>query len=216
VIKSKVGDRIDGWLHTALPFLFTRRVDPDLLTVIGTLVSVGAAACLARGAFVAGGLLILAGGFFDLVDGVVARHHGISTRFGAFLDSTLDRVVDMALLLGLVLFYAGAGENGHVLLAGYAMAATVLVSYAQAKAEQVVPDFKVGIFERGERIVVLAVGVLSGWVVPALWIIAIGSTVTVAQRFAKAHREMSRIDAAGSDAAGSDAGERAALEEPTS
>jgi phosphatidylglycerophosphate synthase len=195
VIKAKVGDRIDGWLKAALPFLFARRVDPNLLTVLGALISVGAAACLAHGAFLAGGLLILAGGFFDLIDGVVARHHGISTRFGAFLDSTLDRVVDMALLLGLALFFARTGDTGSVLLAGYALTATVLVSYAQAKAEQVVPDFKVGLFERGERIVVLAAGALSGWVVPALWIVAVGSTVTVAQRFARAHREMSLMDA---------------------
>jgi phosphatidylglycerophosphate synthase len=206
VIKAKVGDRIDGWLHTALPFLFTRRVDPNLLTVLGALISIAAALCLALGAFVAGGLLILAGGFFDLIDGVVARHHGISTRFGAFLDSTLDRVVDMALLLGLAVFYARGGDTGTMLLAGYAMAVSVLVSYAQAKAEQVVPNFKVGIFERGERIVVLAAGALSGWVVPALWIVAVGSTVTVAQRFARAYREMSLIDA----------GERRAAEESTS
>ena len=206
MIKAKVGDRIDGWLHAALPFLFTRRVDPNLLTVLGALISVGAALCLARGAFLAGGLLILAGGFFDLIDGVVARHHGISTRFGAFLDSTLDRVVDMALLLGLAVYYARGGDSGTMLLAGYAMAASVLVSYAQAKAEQVVPNFKVGVFERGERIVVLAAGALSGWMVPALWIVAVGSTVTVVQRFVRAHREMSLIDA----------GERAAVEESTS
>ncbi|MGI9592855.1 MAG: CDP-alcohol phosphatidyltransferase family protein [Myxococcota bacterium] len=195
MIKAKVGDRIDGWLHAALPFLFRHRVNPNLLTVLGALISLAAASCLAFGEFLAGGLLILAGGFFDLIDGVVARHHGISTRFGAFLDSTLDRVVDMALLLGLALFFARTGQSGHVLLAGYAMAVSVLVSYAQAKAEQVVPDFKVGLFERGERIAVLAAGALSGWVVPALWIVALGSTITVAQRFAKAYREMSLIDA---------------------
>ena len=195
MIKSKVGDRIDGWLHAALPFLFRHRVAPNLLTVLGALISLAAAVCLGFGEFLAGGLLILAGGFFDLIDGVVARHHGISTRFGAFLDSTLDRVTDMALLLGLALFFARAGQSGLVLLAGYAMAVSVLVSYAQAKAEQVVPDFKVGLFERGERIAVLAAGALSGWVVPALWIVALGSTVTVAQRFAKAYREMSLIDA---------------------
>ncbi len=206
MIKAKVGDRIDGWLHAALPILFARRLDPNLLTVLGTLISVAAALCLAFGAFLAGGLLILAGGFFDLIDGVVARHHGISTRFGAFLDSTLDRVVDMALPLGLALFYARAGESGYVLLAGYAMAVSVLVSYTQAKAEQVVPDFHVGLFERGERIGVLAAGALSGWVVPALWIVAVGSTVTVAQRVVGAYREMSLIDA----------GERRAAEESTS
>ena len=143
----------------------------------------------------AGGVVMLCGGVFDLLDGVVARYHGISTRFGAFLDSTLDRVVDMALLLGLCAYYATHGEPAQVLLCGYVMAVSFLVSYTQARAELVVPGFRVGVFERGERIVILALGALSGYVAPALWIVGIGSTVTVIQRFSAAHREMSRADA---------------------
>lgn len=195
VIKAKVGDRIDGWLHQWLPFLFARPVDPNLLTVAGAGISLIAAYQLQAGAFVVGGLLILAGGAFDLIDGVVARHHGIATSFGAFLDSTLDRVVDMALLLGLCVYFAREGDVGLVFLSGYAMAVSVLVSYAQAKAEQVIPNFRVGLFERGERIVVLAAGAVFGFIVPALWIVAVGSSVTVAQRFARAYREMTLIDA---------------------
>ena len=75
MIKEKLGDRLDGWIHTALPFLFSRPIDPNLLTVVGALVSLLAAAAFAAGWFVIGGVGILAGGFFDLVDGVVARHH---------------------------------------------------------------------------------------------------------------------------------------------
>ncbi|MBW2267584.1 MAG: CDP-alcohol phosphatidyltransferase family protein [Deltaproteobacteria bacterium] len=195
MIKAKVGDRIDGWLKRGLPFLFVRRVNPNTLTVTGACVSLVAAYQLSAGAFVAGGLLILVGGAFDLIDGVVARHHGSATSFGAFLDSTLDRVVDMALLLGITLYFARQGDVGLVLLTGYALAVSVLVSYAQAKAEQVVPGFKVGLFERGERIVVLAAGSLFGLLVPALWLVALGSSVTVVQRFARAYREMTLIDA---------------------
>jgi phosphatidylglycerophosphate synthase len=195
VIKAKVGDRIDGWLKRGLPFLFARPVDPNALTVIGTCVSLLAAYELAAGAFVAGGLLILAGGAFDLVDGVVARHHGTATSFGAFLDSTMDRLVDMALLLGITLYFARQGDVGLVLLTGYTLAVSVLVSYAQAKAEQLVPDFSVGLFERGERIVLLAAGAIFGLLVPALWIVALGSSVTVVQRIVRAHREMTLIDA---------------------
>ena len=195
MIKARFGDRLDGWIKAAVPFLFRRPVNPNLLTVTGTLVSLVAAALLPFGWFVSGGLLILVGGVFDLVDGVVARHHGISTRFGAFLDSTLDRFVDMVLFIGLALYFAIEGQPGLVLLTGVALVATVLVSYAQAKAEQVVPGFNVGLFERGERIVVLAAGVLSGWIVPALWIIAVGSSITLVQRIARAYQEMSRMDA---------------------
>jgi CDP-diacylglycerol--glycerol-3-phosphate 3-phosphatidyltransferase len=178
-----------------LPFLFRRRLNPNLLTVVGCMISLVAAAAFGLGWFATGGLLILAGGIFDLVDGVIARAHGIATRFGAFLDSTLDRLVDMALLLGITMYYALEGEPGYVLLAGYALVASVLVSYAQARAELVVPVFRVGFLERAERVLILAVGAILGLMVPALWIVAVGSTITFVQRFALAYREMQRIDA---------------------
>jgi phosphatidylglycerophosphate synthase len=197
VIKAKFGDRLDEWFRRFLPFLFRRRLNPNALTVIGALICLVAAAAFSAGWLVTGGVLMLVGGTFDLLDGVVARSHGIATRFGAFLDSTLDRVVDMALLLGIAMHY--------VLLAGYVLATGVLVSYTQARAELVVPSFRVGLFERGERILVLAAGALSGFLVAALWMVAIGSTATVIQRFTRAHREMSRIDAS----------ERRGLEENT-
>jgi len=195
VIKAKFGDRLDEWFRRLLPFLFRRRLNPNALTVIGALICLVAAVAFSAGWFVAGGVLMLTGGAFDLLDGVVARSHGIATRFGAFLDSTLDRVVDMALLLGIAMHYVLEGEPGRVLLAGYVLATSVLVSYTQARAELVLPSFRVGLFERGERILVLAAGALSGFLVAALWIVAIGSTATVIQRFTRAHREMSRIDA---------------------
>jgi len=94
------------------------------------------------------------------------------------------------------MYFALGGEPRLVLLAGYTLVVTVLVSYAQARAEIAVPSFRVGVLERAERILILAVGALSGYVILALWIIAIGSTVTVVQRFARAYREMERIDAA--------------------
>ena len=203
MVKSMFGDRVDGWLHAWFPFLFRTRVNPNLLTVIGALVSLLAASAFAGGHFRSAGLLIFAGGAFDLVDGVIARHHGITTRFGGFLDSTLDRLVDMALLVGVAVHFAANGDAPHVLLAGAALITSVLVSYAQARAELVVPDFRIGFFERAERVVVLALGALFGFLVPALWIVTLGSAITVAQRFSKAYQEMEQIDAS----------ERAALRE---
>ena len=196
MIKEKLGDRLDDWIHTALPFLFGRSINPNLLTVVGALVSLLAAAAFAAGWFVMGGVGILAGGFFDLVDGVVARHHGTTSRFGAFLDSTLDRLVDMALLLGIALHFARVGRPEVVLLAGVALIASVLVSYSKACAEHYVPEIKVGILERGERVGLLAAGGILGLVVPALWVVAIGSSVTVVQRFDRAYKEMQKADAA--------------------
>ena len=196
MIKSTVGENLDIWIRRLFPFLFWRRLDPNALTVAGALVSTGAAAALAAGSPILGGLLILAGGFFDLVDGVVARHRGIATRFGAFLDSTLDRWVDMVLLVGISVHYARTGEPQYVALAGLALAAMVLVSYSKARAELVLERFEVGLLERAERVVILAAGALFDLLIPALWIIAIGSAITAGQRIAKAYREMQRLDAA--------------------
>jgi CDP-diacylglycerol--glycerol-3-phosphate 3-phosphatidyltransferase len=196
VIKSVVGERLDPLIHRLFPFVLGRRLDPDALTVCGALVSVAAAAAIASGRLPLGGFLILVGGFFDLIDGVVARHRGISTRFGAFLDSTLDRLADMALFTGIGVYYAEAGDPDGVLLAGAALTASVLVSYAKARAELELPHFEVGLLERGERVGLLAAGALFGLLIPVLWIIAIGSTITVAQRFAIARREMNRMDEA--------------------
>jgi phosphatidylglycerophosphate synthase len=196
VIKQRLGDRLDAWIHTAFPFLFSRPLDPNLLTVIGALGSLAAAAAFACGHIKTGGVLMLASGFFDLVDGVVARHRGMETRFGAFLDSTLDRFADIAVLVGLSVHFARSAEPGFVLLAGFALTASVLVSYAAARAKLSVPaGINVGFFERGERVGLLAAGAILGFVVPALWILAIGSSLTLAQRFARAYREMERLDA---------------------
>jgi phosphatidylglycerophosphate synthase len=169
-------------------------VNPNVLTVVGTLVSVGAGAAFALGHFVLGAWLILGGGLFDLVDGVIARHHKIATAFGAFLDSTLDRLADMAILLGVMLHYAAQGDASTVLLGGIAMMASVLTSYAKARAEQFLPSFEGGFLERGERLTILGVGAVSGYMLPALWILAVAGSATVAYRFAIAHREMARLD----------------------
>jgi phosphatidylglycerophosphate synthase len=195
VIKSVVGQRLDALIQRLFPFLFWGHLDPNRLTVLGTLVSLSAGWAFAESALALGGILILAGGFFDLVDGVVARHHGIASRFGGFLDSTLDRLVDMALLVGISVHYARSGEPDGVLLAGVAATTSVLVSYSKARAELDGPKIDVGVLERGERIGLLAAGSILGFLGPALWLIVIGSTITVAQRFAAAHRALDALDA---------------------
>ena len=196
MIKSTVGKNLDVWIRRLFPFLFWARLDPNSLTVAGALVSTGAAALFAAGSPRAAGITILAGGFFDLVDGVVARHRGIATRFGAFLDSTLDRWTDVVLLSGVSVYFARVGEPENVALAGFALATTVLVSYSKARAELVLEHFEVGLMERAERVVVLAAGAILGLLVLALWIIAAGSAITAGQRIALAYREMQRLDAA--------------------
>jgi archaetidylinositol phosphate synthase len=195
MIKQKLGSRIDGWIHSAFPFLFIRPLNPNLLTFIGAVGSLVAAAAFAFGWFACGGILMLASGFFDLVDGVVARHNGVSTRFGQFLDSTLDRFADMVVLVGIATHYAVVGEPALVLLSGSALLVGVLVSYASACAKLVAPSISnIGFLERGERVGILAAGTILGFPVVALWILMLGSLVTVSQRFAQAYREMQSLD----------------------
>lgn len=196
MIKEKLGKYLDDWIHAAFPFLFRRAVDPNLLTLVGTAVSFGAAWSFAEGHLFAGAVVMLAGGFFDLVDGVVARHFGSSTRFGAFLDSTMDRVVDMVLMLGLVVHYGREAEPLPQLLAGVVLTSSIVTSYAKARAELMVPHLGGGFLERGERVGILAAGGVFGVMVPALWVLAVGTTFTAGQRILAAYRALEALDAA--------------------
>ncbi len=195
MIKARLGDRLDAWLKAALPFLFRRPLDPNALTVLGTVVSLGASVAFGLGEFQWAGVLMLAGGAFDLVDGVIARHFGTSSAFGAFLDSTLDRLADMTLLVGIGVHYGSEGETVYLLLTCWALVATVLVSYAKARAEYWLPQVDGGLLERGERIGLLAIGAILGVMVPILWVIGLLGTYTVVQRMIEAHRQMSRMAA---------------------
>ena len=194
MLKARLGHDYDERIARALPFLFHPRVHPNVLSLLGVVVSLGGAWAFAEGAFRLGAVIVLLGGIFDLVDGVVARRQGRVTTFGGFLDSSLDRVVDMALLLGLVLHYASRGAAPLAGLAVLALVATVLVSYTKARAESVLPGFKGGLLERAERIAILVLGGLTGWMPVALAAVALGSIITAGQRIALAHRLMRELD----------------------
>lgn len=193
MLKATIGDRVDPAVRKVFPFLFKRPINPNLLTVLGTLICMISAVLFAIDPFW-GAVILCLGGLFDLVDGVVARHHGTSSNYGAWLDSTLDRLVDMAVLLGLMMFYAHAGEPWLVLLVGWVLVASVMVSYSKARAERFVDRFEGGFMERAERMGLVALGALIGFLQPMLWIVAIGSTITVIQRFGLAYRLMNALE----------------------
>jgi CDP-diacylglycerol--glycerol-3-phosphate 3-phosphatidyltransferase len=171
-------------------------ISPDVVTIVGTLgVCFGALAFYPRGEFLVGTLVIVAFIFSDNVDGVMARLSGRQGVWGAFLDSTLDRVGDAAIFGGLVLYFAGPGAS--LLLAGLALACLILgmvVSYAKARAEGLGMTCNVGIAERADRLfaVLLATG-LVGLGLPqvvltvVLALLALASLVTVVQRMATVH-----------------------------
>ena len=194
MIKDKFGKELDGWVKTGLPFLFKREVNPNLLTVLGTLVCVVAAWAYGRGEFLTGALLLWGGGMFDLVDGVVARHQGRSSAFGAFLDSTLDRLVDMAVLIALAIHFAATGDLVTAWVAGVALVASILTSYTKARAESLDIDLPGGIVERGERIILLVAGGVFGQMELMIWVLAVGATATVVQRFTAARRDLDQME----------------------
>ena len=157
-------------------------INPNVLTFFGLLVNFIGAAMFATGRFRTGALFIFAAGFLDMLDGQVARRQNRVTAFGAFYDSTLDRYADMALYMGLLVYYSVSGRTPYVVLAAVATAGSVMVSYARARAESLIPTCKVGFMERPERLVLLIIGGLSGRMAPVLWVIAVISTITVIHR----------------------------------
>jgi len=155
---------------------------PNAVTVLGFLLSAAVALVLATGRLTLAGLLLIATLAFDAVDGTMARTQGTTSRFGAFLDSTLDRWTELFLYGALVWHYLQIGQDLYVLLAVAAMSTSVMVSYTRARAEGVGLPCKEGIFTRFERMVVLIVGLLFGVTPWALGIIAVLAGITAVQR----------------------------------
>jgi CDP-diacylglycerol--glycerol-3-phosphate 3-phosphatidyltransferase len=173
-------------------------ISPDVVTIVGTLgVCVGALAFYPRGEFFWGTVVVAVFVFSDTVDGVMARLSGRSTKWGAYLDSTLDRVGDSAIFGGLVLYFASAGRSAT--MAGLALACLILgsvVSYAKARAEGLGMTANVGIAERADRLVaVLVTTGLVGLGLPlvvlavVLALLAVASLVTVVQRMLEVRRQ---------------------------
>ncbi len=173
-------------------------ISPDVVTIVGTVgVCVGALAFFPRGDIWIGVLVITAFVFYDNVDGIMARESGRSSKWGAYLDSTLDRIGDSAIFGGLVLYYAGPGDNFW--MAGLALACLILgsvVSYAKARAEGLGYTADVGIAERADRLVAVLVAAFFADVLNStlllgvvLGLLAVASFVTVLQRMITVRRQ---------------------------
>jgi CDP-diacylglycerol---glycerol-3-phosphate 3-phosphatidyltransferase len=158
------------------------RIHPNMLTLIGLLINIYAAVLLAQGRFMAAALVIVGAGIFDMVDGRVARATGQVTRFGGFFDSVMDRYSDLALLMGLLVYYANIGRNFYVVLTAVVMTASVMISYTRSRSENTIPSCKVGFLERPERIVLIIIGALFDRMAAVLWVIAVVGNITVAHR----------------------------------
>ncbi len=161
-------------------------ITPSAITWFGFLLALGAASLITTGHLFAAGLVVLIAGFFDILDGALARHTNRTTRFGAILDSTLDRLSEAVLLLAILLLYARDQLVAQTLLAGVALLGSLLVSYIKARAEALGLKCQVGLFTRTERVIVLVLGLwlshIAYALIIALAIIAVFSFITAGQR----------------------------------
>ncbi|HYK83333.1 MAG TPA: CDP-alcohol phosphatidyltransferase family protein [Gemmatimonadales bacterium] len=160
VIPQRVKDGFGEALDPVAQLLIRRRVRPNVVTTLGTLVLGTAATAFALGRVQLGGFLLLVSGLFDMVDGRVARQGRMTTTFGAFYDSTLDRVGEAVLFTGIAVYFLRGGVPADWLTLAivaclWALAASLLVSYTRARAEGLGLTAKVGIAQRAERIVLL-------------------------------------------------------------
>lgn len=177
-----IADRLHNLAEAPARGVAKTGLSPNSLTIFGFMLNVGVAFLLATGHFLLGGCLVLVAGVFDLLDGALARVTGKTTRFGALLDSTLDRYSEVALLFGLVFHFARKDDTTEVMLLFAAIAGSVLVSYVRARAEGLGLDCEIGIMRRTVRICTLAVGLMASLVTPALWILAVLTNLTAGQR----------------------------------
>ncbi len=157
-------------------------IPPNVITWCALVANLWAGMLFARGRFAAAGGVIILAGLCDLLDGPVARLQNRVSLFGGFLDSILDRYADLMLFHGLLVYYAQVNRFRYAVLAGAAMAGSVMVSYAKARAESLVPTAEIGFWERPERLVLMILGALTNRIDVALWLLAIGPNITVIHR----------------------------------
>lgn len=183
-------------------------VPPNILTTIGVSINIFCGVLFGMGEFFWAGIVLLVANVFDMLDGNVARETGNVTKFGGFLDSSLDRLSDMVAILGIMIFYASNTPQHSLLnvtLGGIAMIGSVMVSYTTARSESLGVKANVGFLQRPERIVLLIIGALSTWdwsttsiwlnrMPQVLWVLAVGSIWTMIHRMYFIWKEFRRLD----------------------
>ncbi len=189
-----IGDVFGAVIHKIVGALALSRIHPNVLTFIGLVINIWAAFMFAAGRFRFAAAVVLGAGLFDMVDGRVARETNRVTRFGGFFDSVLDRYSDLALFMGLLVYYASINRFFYIVLTAIVMTGSVMVSYTRARSENTIPKCKVGFLERPERIVLIIIGAFFDRMAPVLWVIAILSNLTVIHRMIYTWQETRRLE----------------------
>ncbi len=183
MISTLVGSWVRGHLLKVGSFLARSNLSPNWFTIVGLLLNVLVAVVIASGSLVLSGILLIGAGLFDMLDGAVARASNQITRFGGFLDSTLDRYSEAVIYLGLLIYFQHHHTGSYAIPLVYATAiGSLMVSYARARAEAAGVGAEVGIFARPERVILLAVFLMFHHPLWAVWILAILTNFTALQR----------------------------------
>ncbi|MCM2465212.1 CDP-alcohol phosphatidyltransferase family protein [Methanoculleus oceani] len=182
MIEERLRAGTNGALTRIAALVARTGATPNTLTLLGFAGMAAAGILCAGGSFFAAGIVVAASCIFDALDGALARVTGAASLFGAFFDSFLDRYAEAAVYGGLVVHYAGAGTPWGVEAAFAAAVGSLMVSYARARAEGLGVACRAGLFARPERIAVIIAGLVTGFVLPALVILAVATNATAVRR----------------------------------
>lgn len=170
------------FLEPIARFIGWTRISPNVISMVGFLLTVGVAFVIGSGHLRLGGFLIFAAAGFDALDGTLARMMGRTSRFGAFLDSTLDRFSEAVIFLGLFIYLVNQGAQTELVLIYATIVGSLMVSYARARAEGIGVPLKEGLLTRFERVLLLIIGLIFNQLTLVLWILAIFTNFTAVQR----------------------------------
>ncbi|MFN2127337.1 MAG: CDP-alcohol phosphatidyltransferase family protein [Anaerolineales bacterium] len=188
-LTEQMRSRFRGLLNSIGSFLNNLGITPNAMTISGLIGNTVGAVLVAMGHMTIGGLIILAMGPIDALDGTMARLRGMSGQFGAFVDSVTDRYSELIIFGGLLYYYVSQGDKIATMLVFGASAGSVLVSYIRARGQSLGWDTKVGILTRMERYLVLAPSLIFNIPLVGLWIIAIFANITALQRIIDVRRQ---------------------------
>ncbi|MBP6212801.1 MAG: CDP-alcohol phosphatidyltransferase family protein [Pyrinomonadaceae bacterium] len=208
MLGAEIGRGAMRIINAMVRGLASAGISPNILTGIGVTINIGCGVLFGMGFFFWAGIVLIVANLFDMLDGNVARLSGRVTKFGGFLDSTLDRLSDMVAFFGIMLFYAGNAPQHsllNVFLAGVGLISSVMVSYATARSESLGVKANVGFLQRPERVVLLIIGALSTWnwesqsffanrMPQVLWVLAVGSVWTLIHRMFFIWKEFRKME----------------------
>lgn len=191
LFTQKIQDRYRSLLRPAIKFIAQSGISPNSLTLAGLIITSMASAALILLQPRIGGILILIGGMCDSIDGSLARSSGKESRFGALLDSTVDRFSEFVMFFGIIAYFMRMQDFTSAVVAFVALCGSIMVSYSRARAEGLGFEAELGFMQRAERIVLLGAGALFHPVLfkLSIWLVAIFANFTAWQRIAHAYRQ---------------------------